>query len=74
MIHKDEPQRRHTPVHDRLGKMISSQEQLEQEANARVPDDQPLVREDEYRLDIEYHQYESNPNPNQWCPGGLTRS
>ena len=44
--------------------MISSQEQLEQEANACVPDEQPLVRENEYRFDTEDRQYDSDTNPN----------
>ena len=63
-IHVDRPERRCTPVHDRLGKKIDPLEQLEEEANACVPDERPLVREIEYRYD----------DPYQWCPGGLTRS
>ena len=37
---------------------------MEEEANAHFPNEQPLVRENEYRYD----------DPYQWCPGGLTRS
>jgi len=47
----DRPERRRTLVHDRLGKRIDPLEQLEEAANVRVPDEQPLIREIEYRHD-----------------------
>ena len=38
-IHVDRPERRHTPVHGRIGKKIDPQEQFEAEANARIFDE-----------------------------------
>ena len=51
-----DPARRRVPVHDRL----------EQVADDRVQDDQPMRRDPERELD--------RTDQSQWCPGGLTRS
>jgi len=61
----DRPERRRTPFHDWLEERIDPLRQLEEEANACVFDEQPLVRDNEYRYDTE--------NTSQWCPGGLSR-
>ena len=45
-IQRDGPERRCTPVHDRLGKRVDPQEQLEEEANTYVPDE-PLAQDPE---------------------------
>ena len=68
LIHVNRSQRRRTPVHDRLGKRIDPQEQLEAEANDRVSDES-------YTRDPEVPRiHDTSGDPNQWCPGGLTRS
>ena len=75
-MHRDGPEGRRTPVHDRLGKRVDSREQLEIEANARVYDksnarvyDKSNARYPEVqRIHITYEDL------NQWCPGGLIRS
>jgi len=54
---EDKQERRSTPIHDRLGKKIDPLEQLEEEANEHIPDERPLVHENEYRYD----------DPYQWC-------
>ena len=51
-----DPARRRVPAHDRL----------EQMADDRVQDDQPMRRDPEREPD--------RTNQSQWCPGGLTRS
>ena len=56
MLH--DPARRRVPVHDRL----------EQMADDRVQDDQPMRRDPERDPDSDRT---SQP---RWCPGGLTRS
>ena len=64
----DRPERRRTPVHDRLGKRVDPQKQLEAEANARVSDKS-------YAHDLEVQRIHNTfEDPNQWCPGGLTQS
>ena len=65
-------------VHDRLGGRtmlcdpvrgrIPADERLEQMANDRVPDDQPM------RRDPEREPVHDNIDWPQWCPAGLTRS
>ena len=51
-----DPARRRVPAHDRL----------EQMADDRVQDDQPMRRDPEREPD--------RTDQSQWCPGGLTRS
>jgi hypothetical protein len=66
------------PVHDRLrGKVtvkdrirISVCYRLEERANNRVPDEEPLCREPE-RRQAPKHSGVRNP---RWCPDGLTNS
>ena len=53
-----DPAGRRVPVHDRL----------EQMADDRVQDDQPM------RRDPECEPHLDHTNQPQWCPGGLTRS
>ena len=62
------PQRRRTLVHDRLGKRVDPQEQLEVEANAQVFDESCARDPEVQRI------HSTSEDPNQWCPGGLTRS
>ena len=52
-IRRDRLDRRHTSVHDRQGKRVDPQEQLEEEASNRVSNEQPLVCDNEYRYDTE---------------------
>ena len=51
-----DPAGRRVPVHDRL----------EQMADDRVQDDQPMRRDQEREPD--------RTDQSQWCPGGLTKS
>ena len=51
-----DPARRRVPAHDRL----------EQMADGKVRDDQPMRRDPEREPD--------RTGQSQWCPGGLTRS
>ena len=67
-MHRDGPEGRHTPVHDRLGKRVDPQEQLEGEANARVPNE-PSARDPEVQ-DVR----RPSVSINQWCPSGLIHS
>ena len=60
-ICKGELQRRCTPIHDRLGKRISPQEQLEEGSNPCVSDE-PCARDPEVQED---HQYDSDTIRNQ---------
>ena len=63
-------------VHDRLGgwtilrdpagRRVPTHDRLEQMADERVQDDQPMRRDPEREPD--------HTNQSQWCPGGLTRS
>ena len=53
-----DPGRRRIPTHDRL----------EQMADDRVQDDQPMCR------DPECEPHSDCTSQPQWCPGGLTRS
>ena len=63
-------------VHDRLGgrtilrdpagRRVPVHDQLEQVADDRVQDDQPIQRDPEREPD--------RTDQSQWCPGGLTRS
>jgi len=68
--------RERTPVHDRLGgrtmlrdpagRRVPAHDRLEQMADERVQDDQPMRRDLEHEPD--------HTDQFQWCPGGLTRS
>jgi hypothetical protein len=40
--------KRRVSIHDRLGGRVSTQDQLEDEANDRVPDEEPFNREIEH--------------------------
>ena len=68
-IHVNRLVRRHTSVHDQLGKKIDPGKQLEVEANAWISVE-PFARDPEVQR---VHNYASE-DPDQWCPGGLTRS
>jgi len=53
---------------DPVGRRIPAHDRLEQRADDRVQDDQPMHR------DPEKEPYTHRTNQPQWCPGGLTRS
>ena len=57
-IHMDRPKRRRTPIHDRLGKRVDPQGQLEAEANARVSDESCAHDPDVQRI----HNIFEDPN------------
>jgi len=67
-MHRDGPEGRRTPIHYRLGKRVDPQEQLEEEANACIPDE-PFARDPEVQ-EI-HHPF---PGINQWCHSGLSHS
>ena len=54
----DRPKRRRTPIHDRLGKRVDPQGQLEAEANARVSDESCAHDPDVQRI----HNIFEDPN------------
>jgi len=65
-------------VHDRLGDRVDyfprNQEELEEMANARVPDELILCRDaNTYRVESREVHRPSVRQP-QWCPEGLTRT
>jgi hypothetical protein len=78
--HIDEPYRlgKKVSVHDRLGgrtmlrdpvgRRIPAHDRLEQMADDREQDDQPMRRDPERKPDSD------RTNQPQWCPGGLSRS
>ena len=53
-------------LHDPTGRRVPVHDRLEQVADDRVQDDQPMRRDPE-------RESERTGQP-QWCPGGLTRS
>ena len=53
-------------LRDPAGKRIPTHDRLEQMADDRVQDDQPMRRDPEHKPD--------RTNQSQWCPGGLTKS
>ena len=53
-------------LHDPTGRKIPAYDRLEQMADGRVQDDQPMRRDPEHEPD--------RTGQSQWCPGGLTRS
>ena len=53
-------------LRDPVGRRVSVHDQLEQMADDRVQDDQPMQRDPEHELD--------RTDQSLWCPGGLTRS
>ena len=57
-----------TMLRDPIGKRIPTHDRLEQMADDRVQDDQPMRRDPEREPDIDHA---SQP---QWCPGGLIKS
>jgi len=65
-------------VHDRLGDRVGyfprSQEELEEMADARVPDEFIFCRDaNTYRMESRENRRPSVRQP-QWCPEGLTRT
>ena len=57
-----------TMLRDPAGRRVPAHDRLEQMADDRVQDDQPMRRDPEHEPDSDHT---SQP---QWCPGGLTRS
>ena len=55
-----------TMLRDPAGRRVPAHDQLEQIADDRVQDDQPMRRDPEHEPD--------RTDQSQWCPGGLTRS
>ena len=55
-----------TMLRDPAGRKIPAHDRLEQMADDRVQDDQPMRRDLEREPD--------RTDQSQWCPGGLTRS
>ena len=55
-------------LRDPAGKRVPAHDWLEQMADDRVQDNQPMRRDPECKPDADHT---SQP---QWCPGGLTRS
>ena len=53
-------------LRDPVGGRVSVHDRLEQVADDRVQDDQPMRRDPECEPDC--------MDQSQWCPGGLTRS
>ena len=53
-------------LRDPAGRRVPVHDQLEQVADDRVQDDQPMRRDPECEPD--------RTDQSQWCPGGLTRS
>jgi hypothetical protein len=53
---------------DPAGRRIPTHDRLEQMANDKVQDDQPMRRDQEREPDSD------RTNQPQWCPGGLSRS
>ena len=53
-------------LRDLAGRKVPAHDRLEQMADDRVQDDQPMRRDPEREPD--------RTNQSQWCPGGLTRS
>ena len=51
---------------DPAGKRVHVHDRLEQMADDRVQDDQPMRRDPKHKPD--------HTDQSQWCPGGLTRS
>jgi len=65
-------------VHDRLGDRVEyfprNQEELEEMADARVPDEFIFCRDgNTYRVESRENRRSSVRQP-QWCPEGLTRT
>ena len=52
-------------LRDPAGRKMPTQDRLEQMADDRVQDDQPMRRDPEREPD--------RADQSQWCPGGLTR-
>ena len=57
-----------TMLHDPAGKRIPTHDRLEQMADDRVQDDQPMRRDPEREPDT------NRASQPQWYPGGLTKS
>ena len=55
-----------TMLRDPAGRRVLAHDRLEQMADERAQDDQPMQRDPERKLD--------HMDQFQWCPGGLTRS
>ena len=55
-------------LRDPAGRRVPAHDRLEQMANDRVQDDQPM------RRDLEREPHSDCTSQPQWCPGGLTRS
>ena len=55
-----------TMLRDPVGRRMTAHDRLEQMADDRVQDDQPMRRDPEREPD--------RMDQSQWCPGGLTRS
>ena len=53
-------------LRDPAGRRVPAHDRLEQMADNRVQDDQPMRRDPECEPD--------RTDQSQWCPGGLTRS
>ena len=53
-------------LRDPAGRRVPAHDWLEQMADERVQDDQPMQRDPEHEPD--------HTDQFQWCPGGLTRS
>ena len=53
-------------LRDPAGRRVPAHDRLEQMADDRVQDDQPMRRDPEHKPD--------RTNQSQWCPGGLTKS
>ena len=57
-----------TMLRDPAGRRVPAHNRLEQMADDRVQDDQPMRRDPEHEPDA------NRTSQPQWCPGGLTRS
>ena len=55
-------------LRDLVGRQVPAHDRLEQMADDRVQDDQPMRRDPECEPDVD------RTSQLQWCPGGLTRS
>jgi hypothetical protein len=53
-INRNRPVKRRVSVHDQLGGRVSTQDQLEDEAKDRVPDEEPFNREIEHQRNYRY--------------------
>jgi hypothetical protein len=69
LIGRDRCEEKCVPIHDQLGCRVNIHDRLEDMANDRVPDEEPLNREIEHQRTYRY----DSKMYTQWCPGGLTK-